>query len=66
VGQGAVFRMEKQSDFLLSKLREYVGAPGVLNQRSLKVCDGRMYCDSWPRSVLFRWQWPDLIASYRG
>jgi len=28
VGQGAVSRMEKQSDFLLSTLREYVGALG--------------------------------------
>jgi hypothetical protein len=28
IGQGAVSRMEKQSDFLLSTLREYVGALG--------------------------------------
>lgn len=28
VGQGAVSRIEKQSDFLLSTLREYVGALG--------------------------------------
>jgi len=28
IGQGAVSRIEKQSDFLLSTLREYVGALG--------------------------------------
>jgi transcriptional regulator with XRE-family HTH domain len=28
IGQGAVSRMEKQSDFLISTLREYVGALG--------------------------------------
>jgi len=28
IGQGAVSRLEKQSDFLLSTLREYVGALG--------------------------------------
>ena len=28
IGQGAVSRMEKQSDFLLSTLQEYVGALG--------------------------------------
>ena len=28
MGQGAVSRLEKQSDFLLSTLREYVGALG--------------------------------------
>jgi hypothetical protein len=35
VGQGAVSRMEKQSDFLLSTLREYVGALG--GQLELRV-----------------------------
>jgi hypothetical protein len=35
VGQGAVSRMEKQSDFLLSTLREYIGALG--GQLELRV-----------------------------
>src|ERR1035438_1646004 len=35
IGQGAVSRMEKQSDFLLSTLREYVGALG--GQLELRV-----------------------------
>lgn len=35
VGQGAVSRLEKQSDFLLSTLREYVGALG--GQLELRV-----------------------------
>lgn len=35
VGQGAVSRMEKQSDFLLSTLREYVAALG--GQLELRV-----------------------------
>jgi hypothetical protein len=35
IGQGAVSRIEKQSDFLLSTLREYVGALG--GQLELRV-----------------------------
>ena len=35
IAQGAVSRMEKQSDFLLSTLREYVGALG--GQLELRV-----------------------------
>jgi transcriptional regulator with XRE-family HTH domain len=40
VGQGSVSRIEKQSDFLLSTLREYVGALGGQLELRVSFPDG--------------------------
>lgn len=46
VGQGSVSRMEKQSDFLLSTLREYVGALGGQLELRAIFPDGDFVIDS--------------------
>jgi transcriptional regulator with XRE-family HTH domain len=47
VGQGAVSRIEKQSDFLLSTLREYVGALGGQLELRAVFPDGDFVIDSF-------------------
>lgn len=47
IAQGAVSRMEKQSDFLLSTLREYVGALGGQLEMRAKFPDGDFVIDSF-------------------
>ncbi len=46
VGQGSVSRIEKQSDFLLSTLREYVGALGGQLELHVNFPDGNFVLDS--------------------
>lgn len=47
VAQGAVSRMEKQSDFLLSTLREYVGALGGQLELRAVFPDGDFVIESF-------------------
>lgn len=47
VRQGAVSRMEKQSDFLLSTLREYVGALGGQLELRVVFPDGDFLIESF-------------------
>jgi hypothetical protein len=46
IAQGAVSRMEKQSDFLLSTLREYVGALGGQLELRVVFPDGDFVIDT--------------------
>jgi hypothetical protein len=46
VGQGSVSRIEKQSDFLLSTLKEYVGALGGQLELRVVFPDGDFVIDS--------------------
>ena len=46
IGQGAVSRIEKQSDFLLSTLREYVDALGGQLELHVKFPDASFVIDS--------------------
>lgn len=46
VGQGSVSRIEKQSDFLLSTLREYVGALGGQLELRVVFPDGDFVIES--------------------
>jgi transcriptional regulator with XRE-family HTH domain len=46
VGQGSVSRIEKQSDFLLSTLKEYVGALGGQLELRVKFPDGDFVIES--------------------
>jgi len=47
IAQGAVSRIEKQSDFLLSTLREYVGALGGELELRAKFPEGDFVIDSF-------------------
>ena len=47
VGQGAVSRLEKQSDFLLSTLKEYVGALGGQLEVRAVFPEGNFVIDSF-------------------
>lgn len=46
IGQGAVSRIEKQSDFLLSTLREYVGALGGQLELRVMFPDGNFVIET--------------------
>lgn len=46
IGQGAVSRLEQQSDFLLSTLREYVSALGGHLELHVKFPDGNFVIDT--------------------
>jgi transcriptional regulator with XRE-family HTH domain len=46
IGQGAVSRIEKQSDFLLSTMREYVAALGGQLELHVKFPDGSFVLDT--------------------
>lgn len=50
IGQGAVSRIEKQSDFLLSTLREYVGALGGQLEFRAVFPDGDFVIESFGES----------------
>ncbi len=62
IGQGAVSRLERQSDFLLSTLREYVGALGGQLELRVVFPDGDFVIETFATTAKKR---PSRVRSAR-